>query len=416
MSLLKYNGAGALKHRDFRLLLAGDAVSQFGSAMFPIALVGLVAEPHGPAILGLLLGVQGIVVSLLGLPAGALINRYKKKHVLIVAHTGELLVVLGYATNPHSVSTLLVLATLSGVFSSAVRPAAGSLLPLLLPAEHLQQANALKGIANRGAGIAGPAVAGLLLTLTSASVVFVIDAMTFLMVIAALAVIREKRLPRDETGPRHFLADLKEGLAEVRRRPWVVAIIAIATVQAPLTIAPGFTLLPIVAAADYSPSTYGLAMSCMAVGEVVGGLLATKWTPRRPGLVSLVGVMPYPLVLLALAATAPVGIIFTGYVLIGIGFMLFGVYWYTALQRDIPPDRLGVVFSIDQVGSFGLQPVGYAVSGALANMVGAKPVLVGAGLFGVLTTLIPLAVPGVPRLADQPSSKGQSSELGVQTS
>jgi predicted MFS family arabinose efflux permease len=108
----------------------------------------------------------------------------------------------------------------------------------------------------------------------------------------------------------------------------------------------------------------------MAAGEVLGGIVGSRWSPRRPGLVSLAGVLPYPLVLLALAATLPAVVILAGYLAIGVGFMLFGVYWYTALQRAIPADRLGVVLSIDQVGSFGLEPIGYAVAGILAESIG----------------------------------------------
>lgn len=61
------------------------------------------------------------------------------------------------------------------------------------------------------------------------------------------------------------------------------------------------------------------------------------------------------------------------------------------------------MISVDQVGSFGLEPIGYAVAGALAETVGARTVLVGTAVVGLLTTLVPLAVPGVARLADPPA-------------
>ncbi|MEU3019193.1 hypothetical protein ABZ635_17580 [Nocardiopsis sp. NPDC007018] len=172
-----------------------------------------------------------------------------------------------------------------------------------------------------------------------------------------------------------------------------------ATVQAPATLAPGFVLLPIVVADAYAPHVYGLALSCMAAGQLLGGVLAARWTPARPGAVSLAGVLCFPLTLLGLALAVPEPVLLAGYSVTGAGFMLLGVYWYTALQRVIPQDRLSVVISVDQVGSFGLEPLGYAVAGALAEAVGARPVLLGAAAVGLVTSLLPLCVPGVSRLA-----------------
>ncbi|WP_370012611.1 hypothetical protein UIS43_05160 [Nocardiopsis sp. LDBS0036] len=96
----------------------------------------------------------------------------------------------------------------------------------------------------------------------------------------------------------------------------------------------------------------------------------------------------------------PAWLLLTGYAVTGTGFMLLGVYWHTALQRAIPQDLLSVVISVDEVGSFALEPAGYALAGALAQTVGPRPVLVGAAVAGLVTTLVPLAVPGVSRLAD----------------
>lgn len=181
----------------------------------------------------------------------------------------------------------------------------------------------------------------------------------------------------------------------------MLAIIAVATVQAPATLAPGFVLPTIVVTDSYPEPVYGLALSCMAAGQLAGGVVTARWTPVRPGLVSLLGVLCFPLALLGLALNVAVPVLLAGYVATGVGFMMFGVYWYTALQRAIPQDRLSVVISIDQVGSFGLEPVGYAVAGALAETVGARTVLFWAAAVGLVTSLLPLLVPGVSRLADR---------------
>lgn len=399
--------SGALGNTRFRLLLTGQTISELGSAMFPVALVGLVLVEHGPGTVGLLLAVRAATGSLFGLLAGVVVAKTRKTTALIVNDVVQIAVAVGFATQPNSFTILLALATLSGCFDAVFTPASGSLLPLIVPREHLQEANAARSIANQAAGVAGPAAAGALIALTDLTVVFLVDAATFLASIAALALLGEQKVAAPD-GPGDRRGSFRLGLGEVTKRPWVVAIIAVATFQAPLTIAPGFTLLPIVSAEHYTTATYGIALSCMALGQVAGGLVAARWAPQRPGLVSLAGVLPYPLVLLGLAAAAPAPVILAGYFLVGIGFMMFGVYWYTALQREIPQEELSVVLSIDQVGSFGLEPLGYAAAGALAESIGARPVLLGAGIFGLTTTLIPLSVPGVPRLSSSPPTESDA--------
>ncbi len=391
-----------LGNRGFRLLLGGRSAGDLGSEMLPVAMVGLVLVEHGPLMLGLVLGVRGAAGSLFALLTGALLTRVRKSTALVVNDSVQLLVMLGFALGPDAGPWLLALAALSGVSGSVVEPASGSLMPVIVPREQLQQANALRNIVGRAAGITGPATAGVLLALVDVRVVFLIIAALFAICVSTLVWIREAP-PAPERATESMGTSLREGWREVVRRPWVLAIIAVATVQAPATLAPGFVLLPIVVADSYPEPVYGLALSCMAAGQLVGGVVAARWTPAHPGLVSLLGVLCFPLALLGLALTVAVPVLLAGYVATGVGFMVFGVYWYTALQKAIPQDRLSVVISVDQVGSFGLEPVGYAVAGALAETVGARTVLFWAAAVGLVTSLLPLLVPGVSRLADRDS-------------
>ncbi|MFD6951595.1 hypothetical protein A6A08_17235 [Nocardiopsis sp. TSRI0078] len=393
----------SLRHRGFRLFLVGRCAGELGSEMFPVAMVGLVLAGHGPLVLGLVLGARGVAGSLCVLLAGALLSRVRKSTALAVDGLVQAAVMLVLALGPDTAAWLLGTALLSGAAGSVSEPAAGSAVPLLVPGGHLQEANALRSVVGRTMGVTGPAAAGVLLTALEARTVLLVIAGAFAAGAAALLRVREEA-PGPDRAAQPMGVNLRAGLREVVRRPWVLAIIAVATVQAPATLAPGFTLLPIVVADAYAEPVYGLALSCMSAGQLLGGLVAARWSPARPGLVSLAGVLAYPLVLLGLAATVPAWLLLTGYTATGTGFMLFGVYWYTALQRAIPRDLISVVIGFDQVGSFGLEPVGYAVAGTLAETVGPRPVLVGAAVVGLLTTLVPLAVPGVARLADSPAA------------
>ena len=369
--------------------------------MLPVALVGLVLVEHGPLVLGLVLSARGVAGTLCSLLAGAVLSRVRKAAAMACNDLAQLAVMVGFAFGFESAGWLLFLAAVSGAAGSVGEPASGALLPAIVPARQLREGNALRNIVGRSAGITGPASAGLLLAVFEVRVIFLFIAAGFLVSATVLFRIREAP-PTREGVSASVGANFRAGWREVLRRPWVLAVIAVATLQAPATIAPGFVLLPIVVADSYAEPVYGLALSCMSAGQLLGGVVASRWEPARPGLVSFAGVLFYPLVLLGLAATVPTAVLLAGYAATGAGFMFFGVYWYTALQQAIPQHLLSVVISIDQVGSFGLEPIGHAAAGALAETVGARPVLLGAALVGMATTLLPLVVPGVPRLADPP--------------
>ena len=400
-----FNLPQTLRNRGFRLFLCGRGVDDLGSEMLPVALVALVLVEHGPLMLGLILGVRGAAGSVFALVSGALLSKIRKSMAMAVNDLIQLAVMLGFAFGPSAATWLVLPAVVSGMAGSMSEPAAGAIMPVIVPREQLREANALRNIVGRTMGITGPAVAGVLLAVLNVQVVFLLIASAFAAGGVVLFRLRE-RPPSEEHAAASMGGNFRSGLREVVKRPWVPAIIAVATLQAPATIAPGFVLLPIVVADSYAEPVYGLALSCMSAGQLIGGVVAARWSPKRPGLVSLGGVMAYPVVLLALALTVPVPLLLAGYVAAGAGFMMFGVYWYTALQKAIPENLLSVVISIDQVGSFGLEPLGYAASGALAESMGPTPVLVTAAGVGLVSTLVPLSIPGVARLADSPPAGG----------
>ncbi|MFE9244125.1 MFS transporter [Nocardiopsis sp. NPDC006938] len=173
----------SLDHRGFRLLLCGRGAGDLGSEMLPVAMVGLVLIDHGPLVLGLLLGVRGAAGSLFSLLSGAMLTRMRKSTALVANDAVQLLVMLGFALGPVGVPWLLALAALGGVSGSVVQPASGSLMPLLVPRDQLQQANALRNIVGRAAGV--------LVAVVDVRTVFVVIAALLAVCVATLVWIRE---------------------------------------------------------------------------------------------------------------------------------------------------------------------------------------------------------------------------------
>jgi MFS family permease len=387
-----------LRNATFRLLLVGQTTNRLGDSLEPVALAALVLQATDSAVLmGLVIAVRGATAIGFSPLGGVLADRLRRSRALMASDAVQLVTALGLAAAPGP-AVLLVLAAVSGAAMALAPPAAGALVAQVVPAAGLQRANALSTVAARAVAIGGPVLGGLLVALVGARGAFLANAATFAVSLVCLALIREERRPA--AGGFSLWGDLRSGLREIVGRRWVLAVIVSATVQAPTTLAPGRVLLPLVAVGWYGAPAYGLLLSCQAVGYTLGALLPVRWTPARPGLVSLLGSLAYPATLLLLAVRAPLPVLAVTSVAAGAALMFFGVVWLTALQREVPGDRLGRVIGVNTVGNFALEPVGAAAAGWLAQAVGPAPILFGAAVLGAATTLAPLAVPGVARFAE----------------
>jgi MFS family permease len=208
-----------------------------------------------------------------------------------------------------------------------------------------------------------------------------------------------------EREPAAFLHDLLDGWLAVRARRWLwTALIyfAVANVMWGAWIALG----PVVAARDLGGAgPWGTVLGAVGVGAVLGSLAATRVRPSRPLVfVALMdGLFGLPLAFLASGASVPV--LAVGGVLSGVGLMLGMSVWETTLQREIPPESLSRVASYDWFGSYAVYPIGLAIWGPLAGVIGIHTALwLAFGLF--LASLVALlAVPEVRRLSGFPRAQ-----------
>lgn len=153
---------GVLRHRDYRILFAGQAVSVVGDALFPIALAFAVIEglDGTPTQLGVVLAAQVVPMTFLVLAAGVWADRVSRRRLMLVSDVGRgavqaavaALLLSGRAELWH----LVALVALYGCFEAFFRPAAGGLVPALVPPGELQQANALIGLAQNAGTVIGP--------------------------------------------------------------------------------------------------------------------------------------------------------------------------------------------------------------------------------------------------------------------
>jgi MFS family permease len=402
-----------LRHRDFRLLYSGQAVSVLGDALFPVALAFAVLDGLGgsPAQLGLVLAAQVLPLTAFVLVAGVWADRVSRRRLMIVSDAGRCVVQATVAalllTGSAQLWQLIVLVALYGSFEALFRPAAGGLIPALVPAPELQQANALIGLAMNAGHVFGPAVAGVLIVALSPGAAVAVDAATFVVSAGFLAALREPpRAPHPDAHGPGFVAELRGGIAEVRSRRWMLAFMpafsAYHWIALPCVLALGAVL------ADREldgAGSWAAIVAAFGAGTIAGSVIGLRWRPRRPlqtACIAFIVASCQPAIIALGGSTAAIAALeaLTG-VAVAIGF----AQWETTLGRLIPGRALSRVTSLDWFTTVGLMPLGYALAGPVAEAAGLHATMVGASLIAAgmfVAALLTQAIRAVPGIAPDP--------------
>jgi hypothetical protein len=196
-----------------------------------------------------------------------------------------------------------------------------------------------------------------------------------------------------------FLGDLAEGWREFRSRKWLWVIVAQFSLVNGAEHGALNVLGPVQAKEHLGGAgAWGAILACESAGLIVGGLLMLRFRPQRILLVATFGILLMPPTLIALAFPAPTAVIATAAFATGFGIEVFSVLWDTAMQQNIPGEKLSRVYSYDALGSLVLIPVGLALVGPIADWVGEEATLFGAGALTLIATLPVFAVRDVRRL------------------
>jgi MFS family permease len=293
-----------------------------------------------------------------------------------------------------TVRTLLVLQVGMGVCDAFFRPAYTGLVPQVVSPGRLQQANALQGLVSSGSITLGAAVGGLLVAAVGPGWAIAVQSITFF--VSAVFLWRLRPVPvdgavaseADEPAGSGFLTDLRLGWREFTSHTWLWVMVAGASVflmagEAPLTV-----LGPIVTREHYDGArTWGFLAAGMGLGQIVGGVIALRWRPRRPFLVLACGMSLTSLPLAMLAMTAPAWTLLLGAAILGVVWGMFDPFWLTAMQREVPPEMISRVSSYDYLGSLAFYPLGLALAGPVSDVIGISTTLWVGAACGVAVSL-----------------------------
>jgi MFS family permease len=406
--LLGSRSLAPLAERNFRLLWIGQAVSALGDALVPVALAfATLAVARSATALGLVLGAS-TVARIVALPIGGVwADRLPRQLVMLASDAIRALaygVLAGVLVSGHAQLWHLILAAV--VFSLAdgfFTPASAALTPQTVSAEHLQQANALMGLSRSVTNVGGPAVAGILVAVISPGWVFAIDAATFVVSAASLALLRVPRLPaKARTG---FWVELAEGWRAVTSRGWFLLNLSSHALWN-FAIAAFFVLGPIVAQRQLGgAAAWGLISASIGAGSIVGGLIALRLMPSRPLVAANLALTPSALQLLALAVPLPTAVIIAAAVVGWAGLTYLNEVWFATVPHLMPPDVLGRANSFDWLLSIIAMPAGFAIAGPLADHIGVRPTLIAAAVLLAVPSFLIVLVPGVRRVRRTPEGQ-----------
>jgi MFS family permease len=396
---------GALGERQFGLFFAGQSFSLLGDGMVAVALAFAVLDLTGAASdLGYVLAARMLPLMAVVLVGGVAADRVSRRTVMIAADLvrfGSQGVLAALLVGGHaSIWQIAVLQAAHGAASGFFYPASTAFVPMTVTAERLQQANSLLGLARSAGNIAGPALAGVIVVSASPGWAIAADAATFglsAVFLAALRVPRQAPLPS-----RSFVADLREGWDEFRSRTWLWVIVLAASLVN-LLYASVTVLGPKVAEDDLGGAgSWALIVTLSGVGSIAGGLVALRLRSERPLLIGSAALALFCLTPFALALVLPVwAVALTGF-LGGAGVSLFVALWETTMQRHVPAASLSRVSAYDAFGSLTLYPLGLAIAGPIAVVVGTSETLWLTGSCILAVTVSVLAVREVRSLPPRP--------------
>jgi len=386
-----------LRIRDFRNVFLAQSISVFGDGITPVALTFAVLGLTGSATdLGLVLAAQSLPLAALALVGGVWADRLPRAALMVASDliraavqiTGAVLLLSGAA----QIWQLAILAAVHGAAEAFFRPAAGAIMPQIVPAPRLQQANALMGLSDNFGWMVGPAVAGTLVAVIGAGGAIAVDGATFLVSAAFLATLRVPALARS-AAVRSFVGELRDGWHEVKSRTWLWVMLLRACL----------VLCIVMLAQGHTAAAWGVIQAVFSAGMLGGAAIALRYKPRRPMvLVCLMGTtaVAAPLTLALGGGAFELGVVYGAR---GIGIGLLVAVWNTTLQTKIQGEALGRVTAWDWMSSMALWPAGLAVAGPLAQAFGVTTVCWASAGLGLVASVWVLFVRDVWRLRPAPA-------------
>ena len=364
----------SLRNPNFRVYFAAQIGSNIGSWIQITAENWLVLQLTDSGLaLGITNALQFGPLVFFGLYGGVVADRFDRRRLLIVTQSALALLAaatgLLVATNLIQMWMIWVAALLLGLIMCIDKPALLSFVKDLVGESYLPNAVALNNAAISSGRMIGPAISGVIIASFGMAPSFLINAVSFGLVVLVLMILDVARLPVTRPGERKP-GQVREGLSYIRKdRVLMLTVIAMSVI---FIAAYNFqVMVPLVASRMFNGSSelFGIAMSSLGLGAVLGSLLIASWV--KPG-VRMIAVWCGLLSIVHMWLALPLGIYFalSGVFLLGVSCGFFNVTVTSTLQLRARDDVRGRVMAMYSIGILGSALVGAPLAGHLADIVG----------------------------------------------
>nr|WP_233255522.1 MFS transporter [Naasia lichenicola] len=388
--------AGALRFYDFRLLITSSFINSIGSWVAQVVLDVYVYSVTGS--LGWLaaMAAAGWIPGLLIAPlAGVLADRVDRRTLMVVSAllSGVVgLAVVGIVISGGPVIVILVLTIVASIVRSPYGPAAGALTPEVVDEENLPTANSLYAGLDNIVIVIGPAIGGLLVLIGEPAIGVSINAISYFAA-AALALGLRVRSRGDAAPGERLVRQVLDGVGALRRTPTAAVLLLFAALDTMLCGAYTVIYIPISQHLGMGNQGYGYLLAGMAVGGIIGAVVADRLSGARrlaPIIVGGVLVQAIPYALTAFTNVAAVGIGLQ--LLSGIGMVIVDVVALTAIQREVSAGLLSRVLSLQDTAALLASVIGSIGAAALLSSISIETALIamGVGFSAVALALSPL--------------------------
>jgi MFS family permease len=374
------------RHRNYRIFFSGQLVSLAGTWMQNVALAWLVIELSGsPLAIGALAFWRFVPFTIFGLVAGVVADRIESRKLVMATQAAAMAISIALAvvtlTGTATLPIVYVLAALGGVALAFDAPGRQSLTFQMVGPRELPNAVALNSGLFNGSRIIGPAIAGLVIAAVGTGLCFALNAVSFLAVLTALAIVREEELyPVEKDRNATIVGGLRRATSFAWNDPQLRLILTVVTVVA--TVGFNFHVLVPLLAADtlhVGPEGFGLLSASFGAGALVGALATATFRSASWRLFAA-GTASFGVLALCLA---PVQNAYLAALLlfgIGISFTLFTANANALVQLGAPDYLRGRLIGLYLFAFLGLAPIGGLLAGWLAEVGGTSLAFAVAGV------------------------------------
>jgi len=358
-----------LRNPNYRLWLIGGTISLLGDQFYLVALPWLVLQQTGSAVvMGAIMMAGAIPRALLMLMGGAVSDRMSARKIMIATAMARTICVTVIAVlvwlRVLRTWELYALAVAFGVADAFAVPAQTAYMPSLLKREQLVAARSVSQSTAQMTTIVGPVPAGFMIKTLGVAWAFFADAISFLFIIGALWKLPDP--PKSQTARKAMLHSIVEGIAYVGKDVPLRSLMLLVTILNFCIAGPVSIGLAYLSKTRFgSPAEYGIAISAVAAGSLLGALLAGVWKIRQRGMMILLVSLALGVCLGSIGLLGKVWSIASVLLIMGAAAGMVNIHIGAWIMQRIDVTVRGRVASVLMLASFGITPISLAVAGFL---------------------------------------------------